>query len=62
MKGEWIQADSGTWHLIWAEEGEWVTSWCNRTFAFDEPRKPGAQLDGWGDILHDECVRKAEEP
>ena len=64
MKGEWIQAASGTWHLIWrsetreAQTGE-VRTWCARVFQFDDPIKIGTSLS-FEDILHDECVRKSE--
>lgn len=64
MKGEWIQAASGTWHLIWdkgtTDSDKVWTSWCARTFAYDDPTKSGAQLS-YDDVLHDECLRKSEE-
>ena len=63
MKGEWVQAAGGTWHLIWRKykEGRTITTWCHRDFLWDEPTKPGDQIEGFIDILHDECVRKSEE-
>jgi len=62
MKGEWVQAASGTWHLVWREHKDGtITTWCNRTFQLEDPRKPGNQIVGYADVLHDECVRKSED-
>ena len=62
---EWIQAASGTWHLIWHQHGEdtderVVYSWCHMSFKWDDPCAFRGSF-GLEEILHDECVRQEEK-
>lgn len=66
MNGEWVHdTQNDVWHLVWeiagedAEEGV-VTSWCHKTFRWDDPHKSGKEIT-WADTLHDECVRQSAE-
>ncbi len=72
MNGTWAHNERlDNWHLIVDEniirvddgdktEVEYI-AWCGLTFNEKDPRKEGALIDQWGDIIHDECYRKSLE-
>ncbi len=64
MKGEWVYEEKlDRWHLEWgyAENPELIHTWCGLEFPADTRGKHGDQIDGFADVVHDECVRKSEE-
>ena len=68
MKGSWIWEEArDIWHLITGtyvgdNEVPFTLAWCGKTFpVVDSLTKPGAQINGMADALHDECFRKSEE-
>ena len=71
MKGEWVQdTQADAWHLIVGEEivpvgpedvSVIAETWCGKKFDDKAPRKEGALIDSWGDIVHDDCYRRSEE-
>ena len=66
MKGAWVyEPAKDQWHLIWDDAAtvkDGVVAWCGfRAPEKDAVTKPGDQINGLFESVHDECCRKSGE-